>query len=107
MFLSYNEKLENSEVIGERVLHKIWFYVRSPKARIKSILSFLLITGVSLYLKINSSDPKWITLVVATLTSIVSMILLHLFTYSVYERNHPNFCNRLCQADASNQVPHV
>ena len=95
MFLTYNEKLENSEVIGEQVIHKLYFYVRSPKKRIKSILSFLLITGISLYLKINSPNPIWETFVIATLVSIVSMILLHLFTYSIYERNHPTFCKNL------------
>lgn len=95
MFLSYSEKLENSKEVKRKEISRLPFYVKTKKERIKSIISFFVFSIIPLYGIIGNKEAKWIPYVIATIVGFVTLLLINIFSHSIYSKNRPDLCHKL------------
>lgn len=101
--MTYQEQLKNSEVIKTGIIPKSYFNLLSPKKRLRSLITFLLIALYTILTKIVFKANGFDIIYVVLIVNLISLFILKIISNSIFSLNHINtynfvfFISRVCK----------
>ena len=93
MILTYKDKIDNSIVIKSKEIKNEKMYIFTRKSRIISLSIFAVIAIFNIVsLIINPEKFSWAIAIVASIVSIISMLIIKLTSKSIFSLNHQSLC---------------
>lgn len=101
--MTYQEQLKNSEVIKTGIIPKSYFNLLSPKKRLWSLITFLLIALYTVLTKIVFRAHGFDIIYIVLIVNLISLFILKMISNSIFSLNHFNtyifvfFISRVCK----------